>query len=335
MKTDCSCVSNRLGRMAPVYRRILPVAIGLACGLFGAVAVRADTPLLCVLVPHFKDEYWLSVAYGLEQRAADSGLALRFFEAGGYDALDQQIGQLSACAELQADVILIGTVSSEAPGLLAAVARAASERPVIGLVNELHSPALTARVGVDWEDMGFALGGRLAARFPASGPAQRAIFLTGPASAGWVGPLEKGLRRGLSGSAITITGVYGDDTGTSEQLRLLETAWAQHPDTTLVIGSAPAIEAAMAFFRGQEPRPLLAATYFSHSVARGLAGRQILAAPFDDPIAQGRLAIDAAVAAMAGGQGPRQLSTVITVQDEGIDPAAVTLSPADYFPSLD
>lgn len=334
MKTDCSCVSNRLERMIPVYRWILLVAISLTCGLFGGAA-RASDPLLCVLVPHFKDEYWLSVAYGLEQRAADKGLAVRFFEVGGYNALERQIDQLSACADMKADVILIGAVSSEAPDLLAAVRHAAQGRPVIALVNELHSQALTTRVGVDWEDMGLALGDRLAARFPGSGPAQSAILLTGPVSAGWVGPLEKGLLRGLSGSAITITGVYGADTGTSEQLRLLETAWAEHPDTSLVIGSAPAIEAAMAFFRTQDPRPMLAATYFSHSVARGLAGRQILAAPFDDPIEQGRLAVDAAIAAISGRQSPRHLTTTITVHEAGVDPSLVALSPAAYFPALD
>ena len=40
--------------------------------------------LLCVLVPHFKDEYWLSVAYGIEQQSAERRLSVRVFEAGGY-----------------------------------------------------------------------------------------------------------------------------------------------------------------------------------------------------------------------------------------------------------
>jgi protein TorT len=316
------------------YRQIASATIFAACALVGHAAV-AKQPLLCVLVPHFKDEYWLSVAYGLEHRSAELGLAVRFLEAGGYNALDQQIEQVSACTTMDASAILIGAVSSNAPEMLAAVQRAAQARPVIGLVNELHSTALAARVGVDWEDMGLALGRSLAARFPATGTGQRAILLTGPLNSGWVGPLEDGLRHGLAGSALTITAVYNADTGTSEQLRLLETALSQHPDIDLVIGSAPAIEAAMAFLRREADPPLLAATYLSHSVARGLAGRQVIAAPFDDPIEQGRLAVDAAVAAMAGQRTEALLSTGIRVREAGADPAEIPLSPADYFPAID
>ena len=84
----------------------------------------AEARLLCVLVPHFKDEYWLSVANGIETRAALRGLHVRFFEAGGYRALQGQIAQLDSCQALQPGAILIGAVSSDDPALLAAVADA-------------------------------------------------------------------------------------------------------------------------------------------------------------------------------------------------------------------
>lgn len=291
--------------------------------------------MLCVLVPHFKDEYWLSVAHGIEERAAENGLHVRFFEAGGYRALARQIAQLDECAALDPAAILIGAVSSDAPALLTAVGQAAELRPVIGLVNELHSDALVARVGVDWSDMGLALGGFLAARHPAGGPAVPAVLLSGPAEAGWVAPLEEGLRQGLAGSSIDIVGVYGADTGTAEQLRLLEAALADHADARMVIGSAPAIEAAMAVFAGWPERPELAATYLSHSVARGLVGDQVVAAPFDDPIRQGVLGVDAAAAAMRGGPVEGQISTEIVIFGSGAAAADIRLSPADFFPSIE
>lgn len=334
MKTNWSCLSNLLVRMKRPYCRIACAAIVALSGLV-AGQVRADERQLCVLVPHFKDEYWLSVAYGLEKRAEETGLTVRFFEAGGYNALARQITQLDTCATLGPGAILIGAVSSDAPDLLAAVQKAARGRPVIGLVNELHSDALSARIGVDWSEMGLLLGRHLAERFPAAGRPQEAVFLSGPPEAGWVAPLEDGLRRGLSGSAITITATYGADTGTAEQLRLLETALADHPRPDILIGSAPAIEAAMALFAEGTDRPLLAATYLSQSVARGLVGHRVLAAPFDDPIAQGRLAIDAADAAMAGHGARALIAPRIIVFGEGIEAEAVKLSPADYFPKLD
>lgn len=320
--------------MGSAYRRFVSTAIVALCGLFGGAA-QADQSLLCVLVPHFKDEYWLSVAYGIEKRSAELHLAVRFFEAGGYDALKTQIAQISSCTALEPGAILIGAVSSDAPDLLAAVQKAAEDQPVIGLVNELHSGLLRARVGVDWLEMGRKLGEDLARRFPAGTRELDTVLLSGPPEAGWVAPLERGLRLGLAPSAVRIVATYGADTGTAEQLRLLEKARAAHPDADLVIGSAPAIEAAMAYFSTDGKHPLLAATYISHSVARGLVGGRVLAAPFDDPIRQGRLAVDAATAAMAGKDVPQVVGPRIVVLGAGVRPDEITLSPADYFPKLD
>lgn len=333
MKTDFSCESNRLERIGKDYRRIIGAAICAACGLFGGTA-RADGTTLCVLVPHFKDEYWLSVAYGLEQRADELGFSLRFFEAGGYGALENQLAQIDACTALNPRALLIGTVSSDAPALLAAVEEASRSHPVIGLVNELHSDALATRVGVDWADMGRTLGRYLAGRFPHPGTPVQAVLLTGPPKAGWVAPLERGLMEGLAGSSVTIVATYGADTGTAEQLRLVEKARAEHPQAGLVIGTAPAIEAAMALGAGRGG-PILAATYVSHSVARGLAARQVIAAPFDDPVQQGRLAVEAAEAVLSGTAVEPSIPTEITVLQGGLKPDDIILSPADYFPDLD
>jgi len=332
MNTDFNCVSNRLGRMRQAYLRIAGVAMlavaGLVCTNFPA---RAEPGLLCVLVPHFKDEYWISVAYGIQQQATARGLHAHFFEAGGYRAISRQIEQLTACTALTPDAILIGAVSSDAPALLEAVRSAADKQPVIGLVNALASPALAARVGVDWADMGRSLGLHLAQRFPDSGAAQQAILLSGPTESGWVAPLENGLRQGLAGSAIRIVATYRADTGAAEQLRLLERALTEQPHPTLIIGDAPAIEAAMALLPQDATRPLLVATYISHSVARGLVGGQVAAAPFDDPIEQGKLAVD-----VIGKVAPGQLiGPPIRIIAAGAAPETIHLSPAEYFPLPD
>lgn len=290
---------------------------------------------MCVLVPHFKDEYWLSVAHGIETRAAADDLSVRFFEAGGYRALRNQIDQLAACDALDPAAVLIGAVSSDDPDLLSAVAAAATERPVIGLVNELHSDALAARVGVDWHDMGLKLGQRLRELFPGAGPPRKAILLSGPAVSGWVAPLERGIRQGLQGSAVSIVEAYGADTGTTEQLRLLESALAEVPTPDIVIGAAPAIEAAMALFRDSAHPPLLAATYVSHSVARGLVGGRIIAAPYDDPMRQGEMAVDASVEAITGAARKELLGPPIAVVTSGAAPESFRLSPVTYFPRID
>lgn len=341
MKTNCSCVSKRLGRMAELYlpagaRAILyAAAIGLSC-LAGAAA-EARERSFCVLVPHFKDEYWLSVAYGIEQAARRHGVTPRFFEAGGYGARERQLSQLETCERLGVEAILIGAVTSDHPDLLAAVERAAGAVPVVALVNALHSDALSARIGVDWRDMGLELGRFLARLHPAGTAPQRAVLLSGPAESGWVAPLEAGLRHGLAGAAVEIVGVFRADTGLGEQLDALERALAAHPDPDFIIGPAPAIEAAMGLLR--PPReaggPALAATYVSHSVRRGLIGGRVLAAPHDDPQGQGAMAIEVALRAVEGTAMKETVGPPIRIMTRDTAATAIRLSPADYFPAID
>lgn len=320
--------------MKAAYRRFAHAAM-ITIWALSASEAAAEAGRICVLVPHFKDEYWLSVAYGIETRAAETGLTVHFFEAGGYRALTRQIEQIAACERLEPDAILIGAVSSDAPSLLSALDLAARRRPVIGLVNELHSDALMARVGVDWSEMGLKLGQHLTGLFPADGPHRRAVLLSGPGESGWVAPLESGLRMGLRGSSVSIAAVYGADTGVAEQLRILERSLADGPTPDLIVGSAPAIEAAMALYATADSAPLLAATYVSHSVARGLVGGRVAAAPYDDPMQQGSLAVDAALAAIDGITQAGLIGPPINVISAGAMPDAFRLSPVDYFPLLE
>ncbi len=93
--------------------------------------------------------------------------------------------------------------------------------------------------------MGYAVGKYLSAVHPAGSPEKTAVFLTGPAEAGWTLPLETGLRNGLAKSSVRILEVLGADTGIRQQLVLAEIALDRHPDVDYLIGSAPAIEAAI------------------------------------------------------------------------------------------
>ena len=288
-----------------------------------------------MLVPHFKDEYWLSVGFGLEQEARAAGLELHFHEAGGYRARENQIAQLDACAAAGAEAILIGTVTSDHPDLLAAVPRAAQKAPVYALVNALDSDALSGRVGVDWHEMGLTVGRALAAAHPAGSPPQKAVLVSGPRESGWVLPLETGLRTALAGSAVRIVDRRFSDTGPRDQFETVAEVFDSFPDLDMLIGSAPAIEAAMGILatHPDRNRPELVATYVTHSVRRGLGSGQIVLAPFDDPVGQGRMAIRMI---LADGAGSGNIPGEIRLIRRG-DPSAqkLPLSPADYFPSID
>ena len=314
----------------------------MAAAVFWAVLVAPPAgadgkTTVCVLVPHFKDEYWLSVGYGLEQEASQHDIALLFFEAGGYQSLAEQIAQLDDCAGRGVDAILLGAVSSDHPELLAKIHAISGELPVFGLVNELLSNDLSGRIGVDWQEMGLVLGGYLAEMRPAGTVVQKAVLISGPAESGWVGPLERGLRLGLAQSSIEIREVFRADTGLRQQLSAVEQAFSAHPDADLLIGSAPAVEAAIGLIRAtnRQTEIGLASTYISHTIKRAVMNGRVLAVPFDDPGQQGVLAIRQMLRVLeqgqpAGFEGPEILLFSGTNNRIG----SIILSPADYFPII-
>lgn len=303
-----------------------------------ATSARADDDLTaCVLVPHFKDEYWLSVGYGLEQEASQNDIALLFYEAGGYQSLAEQIAQLKDCAERGVDAILLGAVSSDHPELLSTIHDVSRDIPVFGLVNELASKDLSGRIGVDWEEMGLVLGRYLTETYPAGMTVRKAILISGPAESGWVGPLEQGLHMGLTNSGIEIVEAFRADTGLRQQLSAVEKAFSAFPEVDLVIGSAPAVEAAIGLMRAtnRHTKVALASTYISHTIKRAVMNGRVLAVPFDDPRQQGVLAIRQMLRVLeqgrpAGFEGPE----ILLINGPNKRIGSVVLSPADYFPVI-
>jgi len=322
--------------MGPFYARPVLLAIVLITTLAAGVA-RAQ-PVVCVIVPHFKDEYWLSVGFGLKTVAETEGAGLRIFESGGYHSLDRQIELLDECVRSGSDAILLGAVSATDPKLLAAVARAQETVPVLALVNELDAPDLAAWIGVDWRGMGEAVAQYLGDLARDQGEPVRAVLITGPDASGWGAILDEGIARSLDGRSVQIVATYRADTGLREQLREVERALDEHPDIDVLIGSAPAIEGAMGLSRrlpATAHHPRLVATYISHSVLRGLKSGAIAMVPFDDPIDQGRLGVELALRAAQGDRfpglsGPR-IRTIVSGNPE-IE--QIRLSPSGYFPAL-
>ena len=105
---------------------------------------RAAQPWrLCILYPHLKDAYWLSVNYGMVEEARRLGVSFDLFEAGGYPNLDRQREQLAACADEAFDAVILGTVSYD--GLTEEVERIPAFKPVIAKVKDHSRRGLTAQ----------------------------------------------------------------------------------------------------------------------------------------------------------------------------------------------
>lgn len=271
---------------------------------------------VCVLVPHMKDEYWISVHAGFKARAEALGIAFDWHEAGGYLQLNRQIHQIKECAKSKHDVIILGAVSADAPKLLKEIKHAASKVPVLAFVNELHSPDLSAKVAVSWRRMGELLGKRVIADLPKdSDETFRVSLVSGPSESGWAPILEQGLRAGLESDRIRFGSSLQADSDYHNQFLQVEKAVAKCAPNHIVIGSAPAAEAAMSLVRliPCPRKPKIYATYYSLAVKRGLRSGKIMAAAVDFAVLQGWLAAEQAVRILDGNLEVKQLGPKIEI----------------------
>lgn len=290
---------------------------------------------LCILYPHLKDAYWLSVNYGMVEEAERLGVAFDLFEAGGYPNLDRQREQLAGCADPAFDAVILGTVSYD--GLTAEVERLAALKPVIAAVNDIDDRGITAKASVPWREMGAAAGRVIAARHPAGSAPVDVAWFPGPEGAGWVSFVEEGFRAGIAASSARVVATKFGDTGLEQQVLLVEEALDETPDIDYLIGSGPMAEAAVSILRarGLAGQVKIVSTYLSHAVYRGIARGRILAAPTDFPVMQGRLSVEMAVRALEGRltlrhAGPR--IEVVTPDNIGLIGTDGSLAPASFVP---
>lgn len=289
----------------------------------------------CVLYPHLKDAYWLSVNYGMVEEARRLGVAFDVFEAGGYPNLSRQIDQLKGCASDEFDAVILGTVSYS--GLTAEVERIARLKPVIAAVNDIDDSGIAAKASVPWTEMGAAAGRFLAQRHPKGSPAVSVAWFPGPEGAGWVSFVEAGFRAALADSSARIVMTRFGDTGTEEQVLLVEEVLEAMPDVDYLVGSGPMAEAAVPILRarGLEGKVAVVSTYLSHAVYRGVVRGRILAAPTDSPVVQGRLALEMAVRALEGTLVIRHAGPAISIMTRDTPGGSIvedSLAPASFVP---
>lgn len=290
---------------------------------------------LCILYPHLKDAYWLSVNYGMVEEAHRLGVSFDLFEAGGYPNLARQREQLAACADDAFDAVIIGPVSYD--GLTDEVERIAALKPVIAAVNDIDDRGITAKASVPWREMGAAAGRFVADLHPAGSPPVNVAWFPGPAGAGWVAFVEEGFRAELQRSSSQLVATRFGDTGLEQQVLLVEEVLDETTDIDYLIGSGPMAEAAVSILRarGLNGSVGIVSTYLSHSVYRGIKRGRILAAPTDFPVVQGRLSIELAVRALEGRlttrhAGPRiEIVTPDSIEKIGTEGS---LAPASFVP---
>jgi protein TorT len=291
---------------------------------------------LCVSFPHMKDAYWLAVDYGVADEAQRQGVKMQLVEAGGYTELQKQISQIEDCVAAGANAVIIGAISYDGLNNLVAEIRK-KDIPVIDVINGMSSPELSAKSLVSFGEMGAKAGEYLAKLHPAGSEPVKVGWFPGPPGAGWVEAGNTGFLDAIKGSAIEVVETKYGDTGKEIQAKLVEDTLQAHPDISYVVGTAVTAEAAIPILRDRslQDKIKIVAYYYTPGVDQGIRRGQILAAPTDSPVIQGRIAIDQAIRILEGQDYLKHVGPalkVVSQDDINTFDTGSTLAPDGFKP---
>ena len=291
---------------------------------------------VCVSFPHMKDAYWLGVDYGVSEEANRLGVNMQLVEAGGYTELNTQISQIEDCISAGADAVVIGAISFDGLNNLVKEIRG-NGIPVVDVINGMSSDELSAKSLVSFGEMGGKAGSYLSEKHPSGTPAVKVAWFPGPAGAGWVEAGNAGFVSAVENSAVQLVETKYGDTGKEVQAKLVEDTLEAHPDLTYIVGTAVTAEAAIPILRSRDLTDQISilAYYFTPGVDRGIRRGQILAAPTDSPVIQGRIAIDQAVRVLEGQPYEKHVGPALfMVSQDNIDEfdTSSTLAPDGFKP---
>lgn len=290
---------------------------------------------ICVSFPHMKDAYWLAVNYGVAEEARRQGVKMQLVEAGGYTELNTQISQIEDCVAAGADAVIIGAISQDGLNNLVSEIRGQGI-PVIDVINNMTSSELSAKSLVSFGEMGAKTGEFLADQHR-SGKKAKVAWFPGPPGAGWVEAGNAGFTSAIQGAAIDLVDTKYGDTGKETQSKLVEDTLEAYPDLDYIVGTAVTAEAAVSILRarGLSGQIKILSYYFTPGVNQGIRREQILAAPTDQTVIQGRVAIDQAVRILEGKPYLKHVGPELFVvsQDNFSDfNSETTLAPASFKP---
>ena len=293
---------------------------------------------LCVSFPHMKDAYWMAVDYGVVEEAKKLGVKLELLEAGGYTNLNKQISQIEDCSAGGAQAVIIGAISLD--GLNNLVSETNKKGiPVVDVINGISSADISAKSLVSFGEMGFKAGQYLAALHPKGTEKVKVGWFPGPAGAGWVEAGNKGFREAIANSAIEVVETKYGDTGKEVQMKLVEDTLQTYPDIKYIVGTAVTAEAAIGVIRdrGLENKVKIMSYYFTPGVYLGIKRGEIMAAPTDSAVLQGKIAVDQAVRILEKKDYLKHVGPKLYVIDksniESFD-RATSLAPDDFKPTF-
>jgi len=260
-----------------------------------------------VLFPHLQDPYWRTANYGIVSYARKLGLQITLYTAGAYiDFGNQRAQMLGLICNRRVDGILL--VAVDYTKLDPCVAKAdRAGIPVVGLINDIHAPAIRAKSAVSFFDMGYQVG-RYILRHARGADCKIALF-PGPENTGWAPDTVPGFAaaltdgKGARQQIVVLKPLYGDTRPDVQRMRLDMLQRKENHQVDYIVANAVAAVEAIGFLnkhRDIQPRAKIVSTYITDPVYDQIKKGSILAAPSEQALSQCRIGLDMIVNILNG-----------------------------------
>ena len=256
---------------------------------------------ICVSIPNLKDAAWKAISYGIISEVRRLGVSVQVLDAGGYGNLDKQIAQIENCMQLNADGLILSSVSFD--GLDKTVeSLAAKGVPVVDLINGTKTLKISARSAGSFWDNGYLTGDYLSRLAAKSDTPMKLAWLPGPKEPGWAKLLNKGFREAIANANIDLVFERYGDLDNRVQLGFIDELLDSGTEVDMIVASEAVINSAVKTLRrrGLNDKIRLATFYYGPDVHNHIKRGNVVAGTSESMVAQARMSVDTIVRILEG-----------------------------------
>lgn len=309
--------------------------IGLLAVVATSSASAADKTI-GFSMPDLAASFWVSVTYGVEDQAKQAGVDVIKVNAGGDANASQQIAQIQDLMQKKVDAIIVGATNGDAVKAVVEQAIAAGI-PVVGVSSPPNTDKLAAIVSADHYDMGKLQAECLA---KAMGGKGNVAMMAGPSGQTWSDLRANGFRDTIAKVAPDIT-IIAESRLADNRNAALTTAedWIQRfPELSGVYSATDDMAAGIITALKSADKldaVKVSASNLSPTAQQLLKDGELACTSIQQIVAQGRAAVDQAIAAAEGGEVKKEVVTpALLVTAENLDTVDLSsvVAPSDYRP---
>lgn len=272
-----------------------------------------------VLFPMLASPFWVNESYGIMNQADELGVEIIWYSADGYANVDKQNSQIEDLITQKVDGIIIAPTSYQ--GNTPAIEKAISAGiPVVVHVTGTSASGISGSILAD--DLAI---GRQQAKFlnKALGGEGKVIMLSGPSGADWSTNRAIGFKEELEslGSQIEIVAERTGEPDRASSQRIVEDLLIRWKDVDGIYTAADGMAIGVAISIKQlntEGQVLLTTASFSRETVEYIRNDQIHYNVDENPVMQGRAAVNALVYCLEGYTIPKKILVPIPGIDKSI-----------------